>query len=163
SDTDKFASALSDLEAAHGRIDLLVNDAGIGEPDGDAIEKYRTVFETNFFAAVAGTLAVLPGLVERSGGVGVNVPPASGRAPGPGSTTPRDRRHARGTPRAGCASARPRRIPAGREVVHPELMPVPELVALDVAAGPDAWRALGFAIDEDGACAVDGVAIRLGR
>ena len=41
-------------------------------------------------------------------------------------------------------------------------MPVPELVALDVAADPDAWRALGFTIDEDGACAVDGVAIRLG-
>src|SRR5947209_6686472 len=33
SDTDKFASVLSDLEAAHGRIDLLVNDAGIGEPE----------------------------------------------------------------------------------------------------------------------------------
>lgn len=41
-------------------------------------------------------------------------------------------------------------------------MPLPELVALDVAADPDAWRALGFTIDEDGACAIDGVAIRLG-
>jgi len=41
-------------------------------------------------------------------------------------------------------------------------MPVPELVALDGAAGPDAWRALGFTIDEDGACAIDDVAIRLG-
>jgi len=41
-------------------------------------------------------------------------------------------------------------------------MPVPELVALDVAADPDAWRALGFTIDEEGVCAVDGVAIRLG-
>ena len=29
-------------------------------------------------------------------------------------------------------------------------MPSPELVALDVAADPDAWRALGFTIDEDG-------------
>ena len=41
-------------------------------------------------------------------------------------------------------------------------MPSPELVALDVAADPDAWRALGFTIDEDGACAIDDVAIRLG-
>jgi hypothetical protein len=41
-------------------------------------------------------------------------------------------------------------------------MPLPELVALDVAADPDAWRALGFTIDEDGACAIDGVAIRVG-
>jgi hypothetical protein len=37
-----------------------------------------------------------------------------------------------------------------------------ELVALDVAADPDAWRALGFAVDDDDVCAVDGVAIRLG-
>ena len=39
---------------------------------------------------------------------------------------------------------------------------MPELVALDVAADPDAWRALGFFVDEDDVCAVDGVAIRLG-
>jgi gluconate 5-dehydrogenase len=44
SDTDRYASVLSDLEAAHGRIDLLINNAGICEPDGDGIEKYRTVF-----------------------------------------------------------------------------------------------------------------------
>ncbi|HKF90289.1 MAG TPA: SDR family oxidoreductase [Acidimicrobiia bacterium] len=84
SDTDRFASVLSDLEGAHGRIDLLINDAGIGEPDGENIDKYRTIFETNFFAAVAGTLAVLPGMVERSSGVIVNVSSDTGRAPGPG-------------------------------------------------------------------------------
>lgn len=39
---------------------------------------------------------------------------------------------------------------------------MPELVALDVAADPDAWRALGFAVDDDDVCAVEGVAIRLG-
>jgi hypothetical protein len=39
---------------------------------------------------------------------------------------------------------------------------VHELVALDVASDPDAWRALGFAVDDDDVCAVDGVAIRLG-
>jgi len=39
---------------------------------------------------------------------------------------------------------------------------VHELVALDVAADPDAWRELGFAVDDDDMCAVDGVAIRLG-
>jgi Glyoxalase/Bleomycin resistance protein/Dioxygenase superfamily len=40
---------------------------------------------------------------------------------------------------------------------------VPELLALDVAAEPGAWSSLGFAVDDDGVCAVDGVAIRLGR
>ena len=42
-------------------------------------------------------------------------------------------------------------------------MALPELVALDVAADPAAWRALGFTVDEHDVCAVDGVAIRLGR
>jgi Glyoxalase/Bleomycin resistance protein/Dioxygenase superfamily len=38
-----------------------------------------------------------------------------------------------------------------------------ELLALDLASDPDAWRELGFTVDVDGVCAVDGVAIRLGR
>ena len=84
SDTDRFAAALSDIETKHGRIDLLVNDAGIGEPETDGIEKYRAVLETNFFAAVAGTLAVLPGMLDRGSGVVVNVSSDTGRAPGPG-------------------------------------------------------------------------------
>jgi hypothetical protein len=42
-------------------------------------------------------------------------------------------------------------------------MPEPVLLALDVAADPRAWTSLGFAVDDDGVCAVDGVAIRLGR
>ncbi|MFL6242369.1 MAG: VOC family protein [Acidimicrobiia bacterium] len=37
-----------------------------------------------------------------------------------------------------------------------------ELVALDVAVDPDAWRALGFVVDDDDVCAVDGIAVRLG-
>jgi hypothetical protein len=42
------------------------------------------------------------------------------------------------------------------------LLVSPELIGLDVAADPDAWRTLGFAVDEDDVCGVDGVAIRLG-
>jgi hypothetical protein len=38
-----------------------------------------------------------------------------------------------------------------------------ELLGLDLATLPDAWLDLGFALDDDGMCAVDGVAIRLGR
>src|SRR6266700_7501240 len=84
SDTDAFAATLSDLEGRHGRIDLLINDAGIGEPESDGVEKYRTVLETNFFAAVTGTLSVLPGMLQRGHGVVVNVSSDTGRAPGPG-------------------------------------------------------------------------------
>jgi hypothetical protein len=37
-----------------------------------------------------------------------------------------------------------------------------DLLSLDVAVDPDSWRAVGFAVDDGGICAVDGVAIRLG-
>jgi short-subunit dehydrogenase len=83
SDTDRFAAVLADLEARHGRTDVLINDAGIGEPEGDGIGKYRTVLETNFFAAVAGTLAVLPGMLGRGHGAVVNVSSDTARAPSP--------------------------------------------------------------------------------
>jgi Glyoxalase/Bleomycin resistance protein/Dioxygenase superfamily len=39
---------------------------------------------------------------------------------------------------------------------------VHDLVAVNVAVDPDAWRALGFAVDDEDVCAVDAVAIRLG-
>jgi hypothetical protein len=38
-----------------------------------------------------------------------------------------------------------------------------QLLSLDLASHPAAWRELGFTVDADGVCAVDGVAIRLGR
>lgn len=87
SDTARYASVLADIERERGRIDILINNAGTGEPPGpheDPVEPYRAVMETNFFAAVAGTLAVLPGMLDRGRGVVVNVSSDTGRAPGPG-------------------------------------------------------------------------------
>ncbi len=86
SDTDRFVAVLGEVEAQHGRIDVLVNDAGIGEPEGEGLEPYRKVMETNFFAPVAGTLTVLPGMRARRHGAVVNVSSDSGRAPTPGET-----------------------------------------------------------------------------
>jgi short-subunit dehydrogenase len=87
SDTDAFAALLGVIERDRGRIDVLINNAGIGEPPDDPdhpLASYRSVMETNFFAAVAGTLAVLPGMLARGHGVVVNVSSDTGRAPGPG-------------------------------------------------------------------------------
>jgi dehydrogenase/reductase SDR family member 7B len=100
-DVDSYLAVLASVEAAHGRIDLLINCAGTGEPvvvdrrDGSlpdlnakdlkpVLEAYRSVMETNFFAAVAGTLFVLPGMLARRHGAIVNVSSDSARAPGPG-------------------------------------------------------------------------------
>jgi hypothetical protein len=38
-----------------------------------------------------------------------------------------------------------------------------ELLGLDLATDPIAWQALGFGLDDADVCAVDGVAVRLGR
>jgi short-subunit dehydrogenase len=89
SDTDRFVSVLRETENEHGRVDVLVNNAGIGPSRGDAepeLAEYRVVMETNYFAAVAGSLAVLPGMLERHHGAIVNVSSDSGRAPGPHET-----------------------------------------------------------------------------
>jgi short-subunit dehydrogenase len=84
SDTDAYRAALAQLEP----VDVLVQAAGTEERasalDGD-LHVYRRIFETNFFAAVTGTLAVVPGMVARGHGVVVNVSSDSGRAPTAGT------------------------------------------------------------------------------
>jgi NADP-dependent 3-hydroxy acid dehydrogenase YdfG len=86
SDIEGFTAELADVERRHGRIDVLVNDAGIEEPTpvttgGAGLEPYRRIFATNFFALVAGTLAVLPGMLARSSGTIVNVSSDAARDP----------------------------------------------------------------------------------
>jgi NAD(P)-dependent dehydrogenase (short-subunit alcohol dehydrogenase family) len=92
-DPDAFRDVLGAAEDRHGRIDHLVNNAGIdimlpvtgleaGAPPPD-LATVRTVFDVNFFSVVTGTLAVLPGMLERRRGVIVNVSSDSARAPEP--------------------------------------------------------------------------------
>jgi short-subunit dehydrogenase len=86
SDAEAFRSTLSDLESEHGRLDIMVNNAGIDlmlpVPGGDPAT-VRAVFDVNFFATVTGTLTVLPGMVERGWGAVVNVSSDTARAPEP--------------------------------------------------------------------------------
>ncbi|HET7654714.1 MAG TPA: SDR family oxidoreductase [Acidimicrobiales bacterium] len=89
SDTDAYRSLLADVEREHGRIDVLLNVAGVDEPvevvgsgeGGADLGVFRRVMEVNYFAVVAGTLAVLPGMVGRGSGIIVNVSSDSVRAP----------------------------------------------------------------------------------
>jgi len=84
SDTGRFVDLLGEIERDRGRIDVLINNAAIPEPDAAGLARYREVMETNYFAVVAGTLAVLPGMRARKRGAVVNVSSDTARAPTPG-------------------------------------------------------------------------------
>lgn len=89
-DADVYQATLARLESDRGKIDILINNAGIDidldvstdQADGNAIA--HQVFNVNFFAVVAGTLAVVPAMVQRGAGIVVNVSSDTARAPEPG-------------------------------------------------------------------------------
>ena len=88
-DTAQITNVLSPAEEKFGAIDVLVNNAGYGYraavEEGDDSD-IRTLFETQFFGAVAMIKAVLPGMRSRRSGAIVNIstigvqlmPPGSG-------------------------------------------------------------------------------------
>lgn len=88
SDEAGFTTTLREIEQRWGRIDVLVNAAGWEEPtrvEATDVDLYRRIFATNFFGTVVGTLAVVPGMLERRRGIVVNVSSDHGRAPAPGT------------------------------------------------------------------------------
>ena len=84
-DPASATEAVGGVLEADGRIDVLVNNAGIarmGAVEALGIDDARSVFETNLFGPVRLIQAVLPGMRERGEGVVVNVSSMAGRLPG---------------------------------------------------------------------------------
>lgn len=84
-DVDSDASvtaAMATILDARGRIDVLVNNAGIGQlgsVEEMPFQEFRQVMETNFFGALRCIQAVLPGMRAQTAGRIVNVTSVAGK------------------------------------------------------------------------------------
>ncbi len=86
-DEASMTAAVRHVEAAHGAVDVLVNNAGYsqsGAIEAVPIERVRAQFETNVFGLVRLTQLVLPGMRRRRAGRIINLSSMGGRLVFPG-------------------------------------------------------------------------------
>ncbi|MBK6460708.1 MAG: oxidoreductase [Myxococcales bacterium] len=84
---ESVQAAVREVIRAHGRIDLLVNNAGFSVSPAAAgessMEQTRAIFDTNFFGLIRMTNAVLPQMRKQGSGRIVNIGSVLGFMPAP--------------------------------------------------------------------------------
>ena len=79
-------AAVRDVLAKAGRIDLLVNNAGVGLLAGaeeSSLEQAKSLFDVNLFGVIRTTKAVLPAMRRQRAGRIVNISSVMGLIPAP--------------------------------------------------------------------------------
>jgi NAD(P)-dependent dehydrogenase (short-subunit alcohol dehydrogenase family) len=91
--TDSIAAAVSTVSRTVDHLDVLINNAGILDPDDGSIvdvpaERLRRMFETNTIGALQVTQAFLPLLRKSTGGRIINVSSGAGQLTNMGTWAP---------------------------------------------------------------------------
>jgi NAD(P)-dependent dehydrogenase (short-subunit alcohol dehydrogenase family) len=85
-DDESVASAVREVLGRSGRIDVLVNNAGLGvagAAEESSIEQARALFDTNLFGSMRMTRAVMPHMRKQGRGRIINVSSVLGFMPAP--------------------------------------------------------------------------------
>ena len=96
-DDQAVDAAVHEVLAKAGRIDLLVNNAGvglIGAAEESSLEQAKSIFEVNLFGTIRMTKAVLPLMRQQRSGRIVNISSVLGLIPSPFSALYASSKHA---------------------------------------------------------------------
>lgn len=96
-DAEQVKDVFDRIEQKHGRIDVLLNNAGYGIFEtfmGMPQEQFEDMMDVNYMGIVRSTQAVLPGMLQRKSGQIVNVASMAGKMGSAKSTAYSATKHA---------------------------------------------------------------------